>query len=202
LTGAGVALTFSPASLSFGRLNVGLTHAPVSLTVTNVGSVTVNFSNIAIGGTNPGDFAIRTNTCGTALGAAANCTIGVTFTPQAAGTRSAALTFTDDAYGSPQVLPLAGSGVNVTRTALSSNNNPSTFGQAVLFTATVSPSSATGTVQFRDGGNLLGTGALSAGTATLTTSSLASGTHSITAAYSGDTNDNSSTSAGLVQTVN
>ncbi len=92
---------------------------------------------------------------------------------------------------------------NSTTTTVSSNNNPSTFGQAVQFTATVSPSAATGTVQFLDGGNVLGTGTLiSGGTASFTTNSLTAGAHNITAAYKGDTNDASSTSSAITQTVN
>ncbi len=76
---------------------------------------------------------------------------------------------------------------------LSSNNNPSTFGQSVTFTATVavaSPGSgtATGTVTFKDGASTLGTGTLSGGVATFTTSALTAGNHTITGVYGGDTN--------------
>ena len=89
-----------------------------------------------------------------------------------------------------------------TTTALSPSANPSTFGQSVTFTATVSPSAATGTVTFKDGVTTLGTGSLSSGTATFSTSSLTAGSHSITAVYSGDTNYTTSTSAITTQTVN
>jgi hypothetical protein len=76
---------------------------------------------------------------------------------------------------------------------LSSNNNPSIFGQSVTFTATVavvSPGSgtATGTVTFKDGVTTLGTGALSGGVATFTTTALAAGNHTITGVYGGDAN--------------
>jgi Domain of unknown function (DUF1929)/Bacterial Ig-like domain (group 3)/Bacterial Ig-like domain (group 2)/Galactose oxidase, central domain len=291
LNGVGLALQFSRGSISFGKENIPHTTSSVTVTVTNLGQVAVNFSGIAIGGTNPGDFAIQTNTCGTALGAGTNCAVGVTFTPQAAGSRSATLSFTDGAGGSPQVLLLGGTGVavlssiavtpaqssvaigstqqftatgtysdgtnnnltatatwsssnagdatvsdtsgsqglatgvaggtatisaasgsikgsttltvlNNTTTVVASNSNPSTFGQAVTFTAAVSPSTATGTVQFLDGGSLIGTGTLAGGTASFTISTLASGTQTITAVYGGDANDSSSTSAPLVQTVN
>jgi Bacterial Ig-like domain (group 3) len=90
-----------------------------------------------------------------------------------------------------------------TATALTSSLDPSVFGQQVTFTATVSPTSGpTGTVQFFDGVNSLGTAALSGSTASITTSALAVGTHFITASYSGDTTYSGSTSASLVQTVN
>ena len=86
--------------------------------------------------------------------------------------------------------------------ALSSSLNPSNYGTSVTFTATVTPSVATGTVTFKDGTATLGTGTLSGGTATYSTSVLAVKSHSITAAYGGDANDNASTSAALTQVVN
>ena len=84
--------------------------------------------------------------------------------------------------------------------AVTSSQNPAVSGQAVTFTATVTPGAATGTVQFLDGAAVLGSAAISGGVAALSTSSLAAGSHSITAYYSGDTNYNSA-SAGLTQTV-
>jgi hypothetical protein len=86
-------------------------------------------------------------------------------------------------------------------TAIASNNNPSTVGQSVMLSATVSPSGATGTAQFFDGATLLGAGALSAGTASLSTTSLSVGSHSITATYSGDGIYVTSSSGALSQVV-
>src|SRR5262249_1369117 len=74
-------------------------------------------------------------------------------------------------------------------------------GQSVTLTATVSPSSAGGAVTFKDGSTTLGTGSLASGQATFTTSSLAAGSHSLTAVYGGDTNDQTSTSSALTQAV-
>ena len=89
-----------------------------------------------------------------------------------------------------------------TSVVLASNSNPSTYGGSVTFTATMTPSAATGTVTFKDGGTTLGTGTLSSGTTTYSTSALKPGRHSITAVYGGDTNYNTSTSSTLTQTVN
>lgn len=88
-----------------------------------------------------------------------------------------------------------------TTTTVTSNRNPANGGQPITFTATVSPSAATGTVEFFDGAVSLGTAALTNGTATLT-ANLSSGTHSITARYGGNANYNGSTSAVLTETVN
>jgi len=90
-----------------------------------------------------------------------------------------------------------------TSTALLSSVNPSTVGQSVTFTATVTGASPTGTVQFKDGaGNLGSPVTLSGGVATLTTSALTQGSHPITAVYSGDANNATSTSPGVNQVVN
>jgi hypothetical protein len=91
-----------------------------------------------------------------------------------------------------------------TTTALSSNPNPSAHGQAVSFTATVTPtgpSLPTGKVLFKDGTLGIGSATLSGGVATLTKSKLAVGTHPITAQYLGDVVSGKSTSSVLNQVV-
>ena len=100
---------------------------------------------------------------------------------------------------------LAATGGSVlTATAVTSSLNPSTLGQSVTFTATVSGGTApTGTVQFKDGAANLGAPvSLAVVSATLTTSALVLGTHPITAVYSGDAGNTTSTSMVLNQVVN
>ncbi len=81
---------------------------------------------------------------------------------------------------------------------LVSSLNPSTYGKAVTFTATVSSGvgTPTGTVTFKNGGAAMGTKALAGGVAAFTTSGLTGGTHTITAVYNGSANIAASTSAG------
>jgi DNA-binding beta-propeller fold protein YncE len=91
--------------------------------------------------------------------------------------------------------------------SLATSLNPSITGQAVTFTAIVSGNAGTasGTVAFRDGGTTIsGCSAVSlaSGRASCTTSALAIGTHSITAAYGGNTSYHPSTSGAITQTVN
>ncbi len=93
------------------------------------------------------------------------------------------------------------SGSQASGTALSAAPNPSIAGQNVTFTATVTPSDATGTVTFLDGTTTLGTGTLNGAVATYSTAALSPGTHSITAVYGGDRNYPGSTSAAVSQTV-
>src|SRR5207245_771746 len=114
---------------------------------------------------------------------------------------------------------LASTSANLTQTVTKANAataitvslNPSVFGQAVTFTATVSPvapgaGTRTGTVQFKIDGADFGTPlSLSGGSATSgAIASLATGNHSVTAVYSGDGNFNGSnnTSSPLTHTVN
>ncbi len=89
-----------------------------------------------------------------------------------------------------------------TTSALSVFPNPATFGQAVTLSATVSPSSATGTVSFFDQFGLLSTVPLVNGTASFITSSLSIGTHLITAVYNGDANFSGSTSSEIILIIN
>ncbi len=95
-------------------------------------------------------------------------------------------------------------------TALVSTANPSTTGQSVTFTATVTGGAGTptGAVTFRDAGNIItmpnncNLVVMSGGSASCTTNALSTGAHAITAAYSGNSTYDVSTSATLMQNVN
>jgi hypothetical protein len=94
-----------------------------------------------------------------------------------------------------------------TTTVVTSNANPSVFGQPVTLTATVTANppgagTPTGNAQFFDGATPIGTGSLVGATFSITISSFTVGTHPITASYGGDTNFLASTSAVLNQVVN
>jgi hypothetical protein len=110
LTGIGTYIELTPTSENFGSQPVGSKSLPKNVTVTNKGSVTVNISAISITGTDPGDFAIGNNTCGTTLASGASCFIKVTFTPLAKGIRTADLSVTDNGGGGPQQVALTGTG--------------------------------------------------------------------------------------------
>ncbi len=69
---------------------------------------------------------------------------------------------------------------------LTSSPDPSVVGQNVTLTATITPSGATGTVTFYDGGTNLGSAPVIGGVATLNTSSIAIGSRTLSAEYSGD----------------
>ena len=92
-----------------------------------------------------------------------------------------------------------------TTTALTSAYNNATVGTSVPLTAHVSSNGGpapTGTVQFFDGATLLGSVAVTqAGSASLSVTTLAPGAHSLTAVYSGDTDNATSTSVALPESI-
>jgi PKD repeat protein len=79
-------------------------------------------------------------------------------------------------------------------TTVTSSANPEILGNSVTFTAAVSPSTATGTVQFKIDGTAVGSPVTlsSTGTATYTASALTLGKHAVEADYAGDINDTAS----------
>jgi YVTN family beta-propeller protein len=108
LSGTGVLpATLTPAKATYAAQAVGTTSAAKTFTLTNY--QTVALTSIAISTT--GDFAVSATTCTTSLAAKGKCTISVTFTPAATGTRTGTLSVSDSANNSPQTAALSGTGV-------------------------------------------------------------------------------------------
>jgi len=147
----------SPTSLTFAGQTVGTTSASQSITLTNAGNTSLSISFISVTGTNASDFA-QSNSCGASLVAGGNCKITATFTPSATGTRTASISITDNAAGSPQAVPLSGTGIS------------SSLGLAVTGSGSATIS-AGGTASY----TLSIGGAGSSGTATLTCSGAPTG---------------------------
>jgi sugar lactone lactonase YvrE len=109
LYGIGTAPTaiVSPGTLSFDPQKTGTSSGPQLATLTNTGSGPLTISSISA----TGDFS-QTSNCGKSLVAGNGCTIQVAFKPTTTGTRSGALTISDDAIptGTHQTISLAGSG--------------------------------------------------------------------------------------------
>ncbi|MGD0225419.1 MAG: choice-of-anchor D domain-containing protein [Terriglobia bacterium] len=112
--GAAPAVRLSEAILNFSGQSVSTTSSSKSVTLTNTGNATL--TNLTI--TASGDFA-QTNNCGASVGASGSCKIDVTFTPTAKGNRTGAVTFTDNASGSPQQVSLRGTGGGAAKARLS-----------------------------------------------------------------------------------
>lgn len=99
----------NPTSLSFPSQILNRPSVSQSLTLTNTGGATLNFT-ISLIGPNVSDFS-QTNTCGTSLLAGSSCSFTVTFTPSTFGSRSATINLADNAAGSPHTVSLSGTGI-------------------------------------------------------------------------------------------
>jgi len=109
LSGTGTAVVLSPTGINFGNQNVGTSSVPVPITLSNLGTSSLSITQIAIEGADPEDFT-QTNNCGTIVPPQSKCTITVTFTPTAKGSRSANVSISDNDPTSPQTVPLSGNG--------------------------------------------------------------------------------------------
>ncbi len=134
LSGTGVvAVTLSPATVTFTSRTVGTTSNPITVTLTNNQATVLTINSIATSG----DFA-ETNTCGATVASKAKCTISVTFTPTVVGTRTGTLTVTDSGSNSPQTSSLTGTGTTagLMSIAVSPANSTVGAGNSEQFTAT------------------------------------------------------------------
>jgi 6-phosphogluconolactonase (cycloisomerase 2 family) len=100
-------VTVAPDPVSFPTTAQGTPSSPIPVSVTNSGNLTLHISSVILSGNNPGDFSM-TNQCSGPYAANAGCVITMTFTPLAAGQRSAVISITDDAPNSPQAIQVSG----------------------------------------------------------------------------------------------
>ncbi|HEY1757394.1 MAG TPA: choice-of-anchor D domain-containing protein, partial [Bryobacteraceae bacterium] len=131
---AGASLTAMPPSLTFASQTVNTASTAQSVTITNNGPGAASISGVSITGTNASDFS-QTNNCPLSpatLALNGACTINVTFTPQAAGMRSAAISISG---GSPLSVSLSGTGTAVASTVTLSPTSISFPNQTVNTTS-------------------------------------------------------------------
>jgi len=180
-------VTNTPGTLTIGMATPALTWAAPAAIVygTKLSATQLNASSKVAGSFAYSPAAGTTPSAGQA-------TLSVTFTP----------TDTTDYTTATATVKLT---VNQAAPAntLTSSANPAFLLNAVTFTATVTSAAGTpgGTVSFYDGTTLLGQGTVSSGVATYSTPALAVGAHTITAAYSGDTDFSAVTSSALTEAI-
>jgi len=107
VSGVGSLVELSPEPLDFGSVILG-SNAALPVTLTNVGKKALTITSIKANT----DYT-TTNNCGASLAAGGTCTINVTFTPAAAGSRPGALLVTSGDPASPERLDLVGKGHGV-----------------------------------------------------------------------------------------
>ncbi len=134
----------TPTSLDFGAQPVGSATAAQVITVTNTGTLDLTTGAIGFAGPAASDYT-RTTTCTGTLVPGASCTISVVLTPSAAGVRSATLSFTHNAAGTPATVSLTGTGVASTFTV---TPNSVKFGKVTINTT------KTGSVTVKNTGSI------------------------------------------------
>lgn len=109
LSGTGIApnVVLSTNALTFSSQLINTTSGNQPVTVTNNGTAGLTISSLMVSG----DFG-QTNNCGTTLATNSSCTVNVTFTPTATGTRTGTLSLTDNAPNNVQAISLTGSGTS------------------------------------------------------------------------------------------
>ena len=106
--------TLAPNPLVLPDTIVSQDTSQGTITLTNNGNGSnLTVSSVKLSGTNASDFKESDNCAGKTLQAdGGNCTITISFTPSAAGTRTASLTITDNAPNNPQIVSISGVGVS------------------------------------------------------------------------------------------
>jgi hypothetical protein len=130
LSGVGNAtpVAFLPVgSLTFNSQLLGTPSTAQVATLSNTGSVSLAITKIVA----TGDFS-QSNNCGTSLAGGSTCSISVTFTPTAVGTRTGSITITDNAVPATQSVALSGSGADFQISSMSATpavpaGQPATF---------------------------------------------------------------------------
>lgn len=124
------AVTLSATALAFSRTLGAGPSAPQNLKVTNSGTANLVLANVALAGTNPGDYALAAPAAGarcqagTTVAPKASCSVDLSFNPTVAGARKATLVVT----------PNAASGLGASNVAL---NGTATADQAPVAKADV-----------------------------------------------------------------
>jgi hypothetical protein len=107
----GPAIALAPTTLAFPNQTSGTTSTALTVTVSNTGGAALTLSAFSLAGTNAAEFTLAggsTCTAGGSVAAGGNCTLKVAFAPTAAGSKSASLSITHNAAGSPSTVALSG----------------------------------------------------------------------------------------------
>jgi sugar lactone lactonase YvrE len=200
----------SQGTLQFPPLNLGTASGPETATIANAGNQTLTFgASLYSEAGDTGSFTVSDSAAGNCADGATlapglDCTLIAVFSPTKPGTNQETLTFSSSAVA-PSSLILVGQGAALAPTQLSvAVTSPASgtqvFSQPVTVSATLTASGGfatlgapTGSVSFSVDGQVQGSSPISStGSASFQLTSLSGGVHTVTAAYSGDNNYESS----------
>ncbi len=116
----------TPGTLTFGSTTVGSASATQTVTVyASLKSASYAISNLAAAVS--GDFVRSGGTCGTTVSYGSSCTLSITFSPTASGTRTGQLSLTHNGTLTPIVISLSGTGTPAAQPAIAVNASALTF---------------------------------------------------------------------------
>jgi hypothetical protein len=184
---------------------------PQPITIENIGNSPLDLTGLTAQTNAQIDATTTTCSASTPLQVGSNCNVGAVFAPTtAADPLITNIDVTDAAANSPFDIEIVGDALalNSTTTTISSNPNPSEFGQPVVFTVNITTGTGTlnGTITLTDtfngtqitltpSGGIPVTATGTTASAAFSTTRLAVGMHSIVAAYGNDTNGHSSSTS-------
>ncbi len=148
-TTVATSVTVNPSTLSFASTSVGSVSKAQNVIITNTGTEVLNITNISTG--TSGDFDWTSPSCQAlqnTLQINQSCTVSVTFSPTASGTRTGLLAIGDNATGSPQTVALTGTGAAAFTLTSPSAVNPALIGdtQTTFNLVALGPSSFNGAI--------------------------------------------------------
>jgi len=190
LAGNGLAaapvVCLSANRLTYNNTFAGATDTVQTVTIVNCGTAPLNLTNAAITGLARTDYFISADTCGgvpftaAVVGPGSNCVFSIDFAPVTNGSRTAVLTFYDDAGNNSQQVLLAGDGCKAI--SMSPTNLPSpTAGQTYIQSITASGGGAPYTYALTSGGLPGGLSFTAAGTISGNATNIGSFTFQVTA---------------------
>jgi hypothetical protein len=199
-----------PAAADVTATTTTLSASAVQITAGQ--SVTFSVGVAAAAGPTPsGTVTLLDGSTSLGTSSLSNGTVTFTITSLTVGTHSITASYAGDSADAASTSNALAVQVNAntaqqtTATALTATPATAPSGQAITLTATVAPTSGSaspsGTISFQDGSTAIGAMPLAAGKGVLTVSTLSVGSHSISAAYSGDTANLPSTSNPVTVTI-
>jgi hypothetical protein len=154
LNGNGTAITLlnaSPSNLAYASTLTGSSSAAQTVTISNTGS----FAATSLALTTAAPFSLTANTCTSTLTAGAICTVGVIFTPTAAGTATGTLSVASASVTTPATVALSGIGAvpyDFTVTTSGSTSQTVASGKTANYTLVITPlNGSQGTFTFQCG---------------------------------------------------
>ncbi|MDI9256292.1 choice-of-anchor D domain-containing protein [Flavobacterium sedimenticola] len=138
ITSGNVTTTSGLENTAFGSVNLG-SNVTKDFEIQNLGTAVLTLSGaplVSIGGTNPGDFVVTTAPATSSIAVSGSTTFIITFTPQAAGPRSAIVSIANnDSNENPYTYLINGTGVCLaTANTITPTSGP--VGTEVTITAT------------------------------------------------------------------